>query len=310
MAQHGGVDTSKEWLDVAIGESGEQLRVGNDRAGWAELVRWLKRRRVEVIGIEASGGYERGVIKALLKAGLPVRRVNPYKLRRFAEACGVKAKNDRLDAKLIARFVSLLPARPVEIDPVVEHLAELVGTRQQLVEDLTRVSNQAEHARDPEIKRLRRRQMRQLEAQILRLDQRIAQVVAADPQLARKDELLQSVKGVGPVFSHTLLAFMPELGRLDRHEAASLMGVAPFDHDSGKLKGQRAIWGGRQSVRDVAYMAALAAARHNPVLRQFHSRLTAKGKKAKVVAVAVMRKLITILNAILRDQTPWKPQPA
>ena len=306
MAQHVGVDISKEWLDVAILESGEAFRVGNDRAGRAELVKRLRRREVEAIGIEASGGYERGVIKALLKAGLPVRRINPYRLRRFAEACGIRAKNDRIDAALIARFTATMPARPVEIDPVVEHLAELVGARHQLVEELTRVRNQAEHARDGEIRRLRRRQARQLEAEILRLEQRIAQTVAADPRLAAKDRLLQSVKGVGPVFSHTLLALMPELGRLGRHQAASLLGVAPFDHDSGKLKGQRAIWGGRQSVRDVAYMAALVAARHNPVLRAFHQRLTAKGKKAKVVAVAVMRKLITILNAIVRDGKPWQ----
>lgn len=307
MAQHVGVDTSKAWLDVAILESGEQFRVANDREGWAELVKRLRGRDIGAIGIEASGGYERGVTGALLKAGLPVRRINPYKLRRFAEACGIKAKNDRIDAALIARFVSLLPCRPAEVDPGVEHLGELVGTRHQLVEELTRVRNQAEHARDAEIKRLRRRQIRQLEAEILRLDRLIALAVAADPRLAAKDRLLQSVKGVGPVLSHTLLAFMPELGRLTRHQAASLLGVAPFDHDSGRLKGQRAIWGGRQNVRDVAYMAAMVAAQHNPALRDFHHRLTANGKKAKVVAVAVMRKLITILNAILRDQNPWNP---
>ena len=305
MAQHVGVDTSKDWFDVEVLETGEQLQVSNDRAGWAQLVRWLKRRSIAAIGIEASGGYERGVVKALLKADLPVRRINPYKLRRFAEACGIKAKNDRIDAGLIARFVAVLPSRPVRLDPAVERLAELVGTRHQLVEELTRIGNQAQHVTDAEIKRLRRRQIRQLEAEILRLDKRIAEAVAADQETAQKDRLLQSVKGVGPVLSHTLLAFMPELGSLTRHEAASLMGVAPFDHDSGKMKGQRAIWGGRQTVRDAAYMAALVAGQHNPVLRIFRDRLTASGKKPKVVLVALMRKLITILNAILRDQRPW-----
>ena len=310
MAQRVGVDTSKDWLDVAVLETGEQFRVGNDREGWTELIGRLKGRQVEAIGIEASGGYERGAVGALCKAGLQVRRVNPFKLRRFAEACGIKAKNDRIDAMLIARFVALMPTRPVRIDPVVERLAELVGTRRQLVEELTRIRNQAEQARDGEIIRLRRRQIRQLQAEILRLDQRIAQAVAADPELACKDRLLQSVKGVGAVLSHALLAFMPELGSLTRHQAAALLGVAPFDHESGRLKGQRAIWGGRQNLRDIAYMAALVSGQHNPVLREFKQRLAANGKAAKVIAVAIMRKLITILNAILRDQQPWRSHPA
>lgn len=306
MAQHVGVDTSKFWLDVEVLPTGERLQVSNDEAGWRELLEWLKGRTIAAIGIEATGGYERGVVLALLKARLPVRRINPMKLRRFAQACGIKAKNDRIDAGVIARFVSLLPARPVEIDPVVDHLAELVATRHQLMEDLIRVKNQAEHARDAEIRRLRQRQVAQLKVQILRLDKRIAEMVAADAELARKDQLLQSVKGVGAVFSHTLLAFMPELGRLSRQEAASLLGVAPFDRDSGRQKGQRCIWGGRQNVRNVAYMAALVAGAHNPALRDFRQRLLAQGKKPKVVIVALMRKLITILNAILRDGRPWQ----
>jgi transposase len=301
MTQHVGIDTSKGWLDVEILETAERFRVDNDAAGWAELVRRLKGRPLAAVGIEASGGYERGPIRAMLKAGLPVRRLNPLRLRRFAQACGIKAKNDQLDAGVIARFVATLPTRPVEIDPAVERLAELVNARHQLSDDLTRARNQLEQATNPLVVRLGRRRLGQLKAQILLLDKQIAATVAANPALARKDRLMRQVVSVGPVFSHTLLAFMPELGRLTRAEAASLLGVAPFDHDSGKLKGQRCIWGGRQNVRNIAFMAALSAATHNPDLKAFHQRLRDGGKKPKVALVAVMRKLITILNAILRD---------
>jgi transposase len=301
MTHHVGIDTSKDWLDVEILETGERFQVSNDAAGWAELVRRLKGHRLTAVGIEASGGYERGAIRALLKAGLPVRRLNPLRLRRFAQACGIKAKNDRLDAAVIARFVATLPTRPVEIDPAVERLAELVGARHQLSDDLTRARNQLEQATNPLVLRLGRRRLVQLKAQIVLLDKQIAATVAADPALAHKDRLMRQVISVGPVFSHTLLAFMPELGRLTRAEAASLLGVAPFDHDSGKLKGQRCIWGGRQNVRNVAFMAALSAATHHPDLKAFHQRLRDNGKKPKVAIVAVMRKLITILNAVIRN---------
>jgi transposase len=310
MAQHVGIDTSKAWLDVAVLESGERFQVSNDKAGWAKLVARLKGRKIAAVGIEASGGYERGPIRAMLKAGLPVRRINPFRLRRFADALGVKAKNDKLDAAVIARFVATLPTRPVHIDPLVEQLAELVAARHQLSDDLTRAHNQAEQVRDPLVRRLDRRRTTQLKAHIALIEKHIAKLVAADPSLAHKDRLLRSVKGVGAVFSHTLLAFMPELGQLTRAQAGSLLGAAPFDHDSGRLKGQRCIWGGRQNVRDTAFMAALSASLHNPALRAFHQRLRAAGKPPKVALVAVMRKLITILNAILRDDIQWQNVPA
>jgi transposase len=296
-----GIDVSKDRLDAMVLPDEQCSSVPNDAAGWAALVEQLRGCSVTAIGIEASGGYERGPIRAMLKAGLPVRRLNPLRLRRFAQACGIKAKNDQLDAGVIARFVATLPTRPVEIDPAVERLSELVNARHQLSDDLTRARNQLEQATNPLVVRLGRRRLGQLKAQILLLDKQIAATVAANPALARKDRLMRQVVSVGPVFSHTLLAFMPELGRLTRAEAASLLGVAPFDHDSGKLKGQRCIWGGRQNVRNIAFMAALSAATHNPDLKAFHQRLRDGGKKPKVALVAVMRKLITILNAILRD---------
>lgn len=310
MAQNVGIDTSKDWLDVAVFEGAERWRVGNDAAGWAELAKALRRRRAVVVGIEASGGYERGVMRALAKAGVDVRRINPLRLRRFAEAAGVKAKNDRIDAMMIARFVCVLPSRPTRLDPMLERLGELVSARSQLQKDLIRIQNQAGQLRDALVIRLRQRHIARLKAQVVLLDKAVAALVAASEHLARKAALMRQVSGVGPVFSHTLLAFMPELGQLSSRQAASLLGVAPFDRDSGKYQGQRTIWGGRKNVRNVAYMAAVSASRHNPTLKLFHDKLIAAGKAPKVALVAVMRKLIIWLNAILRDPQPAPATPA
>ena len=307
---HVGCDVAKDWIDVAILEDGACFQVSNDKAGWAALRRRLSGRCVSAVGVEATGGYERGVVLSLVAAGQPLRRVNPYRLRRFAQAMGLRAKNDRIDARVIARFAATIALPAVVHDPAVDHLAELVQARQQLTQDLTRLKNQADHARSRLVKDLTARRTAALKDEIERLDRHIAQAVEAEPALAEKDRLLQSVLGVGPVLSHCLIAFMPELGRISAKQAASLLGVAPFDHDSGKLKGRRCIAGGRQRLRNVAYMAALVAARYNPPLRHLYQRLKAKGKRPKVAIVAVMRKLITILNAILRDGKPWSPTQA
>jgi len=309
MAQDGvfvGIDVSKASLDVAVFATGESFQVGNDREGRAELVRRLCKSKPEAIGLEASGGYEREVIKALHKVDLPVRRLNPLRVRQFAQSLGLLAKTDRLDALVIARFVATLPTRQAERNEAVERLAELVTARRQICEEITRASNQAEHAGQPLLRRIARRRIDRLKDDLLTLDKAIEAAVQADPELARKNQLLRSVPGVGPVFSHTLLALMPELGKLANRQAAALVGVAPYAFDSGVLRGQRHIFGGRQAVRDVAYMAALAGAMHNPVLKVFRQRLLAAGKKPKVALVALMRKLITILNAILRDGQPWQ----
>lgn len=302
-----GIDVSKARLDVAIWPAGETFSVGNDREGRSALIRRLRRLSAEAIGLEASGGYERAVLKALLDAGLPARRINPWRVRQFAQACGILAKNDRLDALAIARFIATVPQRPIERDRAAEALAELVTARRQLCEELTRAGNQAEHAGQSIVARLAKRRSQRLKADILLLDKTIARAVAAAPHLARKNELMRSVPGVGPVFAHSLLALMPELGTLTNRQAAALLGVAPFDCDSGAFKGQRRIFGGRRELRDVAYMAALAASRSNPVFTAFSERLRAAGKRPKVVLVAVMRKLITTLNAMLRDHRQWQP---
>jgi transposase len=270
------------------------------------LVRGLKRLgELQGVGFEASGGYERGLLKALLDADLPARRINPTRIRKFAQACGVLAKNDRIDALMIARFAATLPGRLAERNKAAEALAELVTARRQLCEEMTRAGNQAQQADQPLLKRLAKRRATRLSEDIAALDAAIAKAVASDPELTRKDALIRSVPCVGPVLSHTLLGLMPELGKLSNRAAAALLGVAPFDRDSGLMKGQRHIAGGRRPVRDVAYMAALVGARCNPVLAAFKKRLQATGKPPKVIIVALMRKLITILNAMLRDGLPW-----
>ena len=260
------------------------------------------RQRRGRLGVEASGGYERGVVRALLAAGMSVRQINPFKLCQFAKACGVLAKNDRLDARMIALFVATMPTRSAQRYAAVERLAEIVTARRQLSDDKVAAENASRLFEDAALRRLYRGR---LAADIALLDKRRAEIVAGDAMLARRYALLVSMPGVGPVLAVTLLALLPELGQMNRRQVAALVGVAPYDFDSGRLNGMRCIWGGRAPVRRVLYMAALIACRCNPELRAFHDRLAAAGKKAKVVLVAVMRKIITILNAMLRDDASW-----
>jgi len=300
-----GIDVSADRLDVVVLESGEVLAFPNSAEGWTALGMALTGRPVKAIGIEPTAGYERGVVRFLQAAGLPVRMVSGYRLRRFAQACGVAAKNDKLDAWMIARFVQAVPCREPRQDPAAEALAELVGVRRQLSEEKVRLLNQAGHHQDALVKRMTGRRLKRIEADILLLDRRLAEQIQANPVMADKERLLRSMKGVGPVLANTLLALMPELGELTARQIAALAGVAPYDHDSGKLKGKRSIWGGRASVRNVAYMAALSASRANPALKAFHQRLRDCGKAPKVALIAVVRKMLTTLNAMLRDNKPW-----
>ena len=302
-----GVDVSKLWLDVAVLQSGDVLRFVNDAAGRAELVRRLKGAKVRAIGLEPSGGYERRLAKTLTKAGLPVRLVNPFRLRQYARALGKLAKNDPVDARLIARFVAELPTRPPRCDPMLEQMAELVTARRQLTGDKVRLGNQLEHLRDPVLRRMAKRRLASLQTQILAISKRLALIVAGERRLATMDRLIQSVLGAGPVLSHTLMALVPELGEVDRRELAALVGVAPYDDDSGKRRGKRAIWGGRAEVRHALYMAALSASRCNPVLKAFNQRLVASGKTPKVAIIAVARKMLGIIQALLRSGQPWDP---
>lgn len=304
-----GIDVAKDWLDLCVQPGQHRLRVANDAAGWREIGALCG--RGTVVGLEASGGYEQGVLRALLARGVEVRRINPYRLRHYAQALGIRAKNDRLDAATIAAFTASVPARAAAPrDKAGERLAELVEARRRLAEEGVRLKNGAGHLAEPMLKRLNAARRRRVDAEILLIDKQIAALVATQEGLARKAHCLASVPGVGPVTIHTLLAFLPELGSLTRRQVAALVGLAPFDCDSGRHRGERHIWGGRESVRRVLFLAAMNAVQHNPVLAAFHHRLKDAGKKPKVALVATMRKLLTTLNAMLKTQQPWTPQTA
>jgi transposase len=302
-----GIDVAKEWLDVCVLPGRHRLRVANHPDGWRQVKALC--RKGAVVGLEASGGYEQGVLRALLAKGVEVRRINPYRLRHYAQALGIRAKNDRLDAEIIAAFTASVPARPAAPrDKGAERLAELVEARRRLAEEGVRLDNGAGHLADPMLKRLNAARRRRVDAEILLIDKQVAALVAAAESLARPARILATVPGVGPVTIHTLLAFLPELGSLTRRQIAALVGLAPFDCDSGRRRGERHIWGGRESVRRVLFLAAMNAVQHNPVLAAFHHRLKDAGKKPKVALVAAMRKLLTTLNAMLKTQQPWTPQ--
>jgi transposase len=302
---YAGVDVSKDRLDVVILPEERSFSLLNDPEGWAKLVARLRPFHIAAVGLEASGGYERGVLRAVLTAGLSARRINPFKLRQFAKARGVLAKNDRLDARLIATFIMVMPTRAARPHPTLERLAEVITTRRQLCDEKIAIQNASALLEDAMLRRLNRRRIARLTADIALLDKRLAEIVAADADLVQRYSRLVSMPGVGPILAYTLLALLPELGQMSRKQIAALVGVAPYDFDSGKFKGQRRIWGGRAPVRNVLYMAALSAGRFNPALRAVHQRLAAAGKQAKVIIVAVMRKMITTLNAMVRDNAHW-----
>jgi len=301
-----GIDCSAEQLDVHIYPLEQAFSVTNDKTGWRELRRRLQQAQVQIAGLEASGGVERGVLRYLTDKGCEVRLLNPARVRQFAKAAGRLAKNDRIDAQMIACFLVAIPTRPWVGDAEREKLAELVAARSQLQEHLTAAQNQARWHDDPVLRRIDKRRRSSLQADIKILDQRIAQLIAATPQMATKFEILCSMKGVGPTLAATLMAFLPELGQLSRKQIAALAGVAPFEDRSGKRQGVRYIQGGRAVVRCPLYMAALTAARYNPVLRAFRQRLDQAGKKPKIAIVAVMRRMLVILNSMLRHGTYWE----
>ena len=306
MLSFGGIDVSKDRLDVMILPEERSFSVSNDAAGWAGLIEWLRGFSIAAIGIEASGGYERGVVRALLAAGMPVRQVNPFKLRQFAKASGVLAKNDPLDARMIASFVTIMPTRPAQPHvPAVERLVEMLTVRRQLSDEKVAAENASRLLEDAMLQRLSRRRIARLTADIDMLDERLVGIVNTNAALAQRYRLLTSMSGVGAVLACTLIALLPELGQMNRKQVAALVGVAPYAFESGKLKGARCIWGGRAKVRRVLYMAAMSACNWNPALKAFHDRLKATGKKPKVVIVAVMRKMLTTLNAMVRDNVDW-----
>src|SRR3954465_15497492 len=306
----GGIDVSQDRLDVLLLPQATRFSVANDEPGWNALIARLRGLPVAAIGLEPSGGYGTGGIRALLAASLSVRRFNPNRLRQFARARGALAKNDRLDARLIAEYVATMPTHVVRHDPAAARIGEIVTVRRQLRDEHVSVGNQAAQLEDAMLRRLAKRRLARIEADIRLLDKRLAEMIVADPDLARRYARLNLHSWAGPRFSFTLIALLPELGRMSRKQIAALVGLAPYDFDSGKLRRHRSIYGGRMPVRNVLYMAALSACRYNPALKAFHNRLATAGKKPKVILVAVMRKMITTLNAMLRDSVPWQPKSA
>jgi transposase len=306
-----GIDVAKATLDVALLDgalepSGEVWRVPNDAAGIPDLVTRLVPLAPTLIVLAATGGYEIPITAALASAGLPVVVTNPRQVRDFAKACGRLAKTDVLDARLLARFAAQVRPTPRPLPSAAAQLLDaLVTRRRQLIEMLTAETNRLGVARGP-VQRDIRQHIRWLERRLHDVDAELEAAIQASPIWRAKDDLLQSVPGVGRVVSRTLLAELPELGQLSRREIAALVGVAPLNRDSGQRRGSRLVWGGRAPVRAVLYMSALVASRANPVIRSFYERLRAAGKPPKVALTACMRKLLTILNAMVRHQTAWR----
>lgn len=305
-----GIDVSKATLDIASLPDGESWTVTNDDAGLADLMPRLIALAPVLVVMEATGGFEMIAAITLAKAGLPIAVVNPRQVRDFAKAMGQLAKTDALDAGMLADFA--LRVRPVPRplpDEAAQLLESLLTRRRQIVDMLTAEKNRLGFARGP-VKRDIGQHIRWLEKRLTDVDGDLQDAVAASPLYQAKSDLLRSVPGVGPVTALTLLATLPELGQLSRHQIAALVGVAPMNRDSGTLRGKRMVWGGRAPVRAVLYMAALVGLKHNPVLRVFYERLRAFGKPFKVAATACMRKLLTILNAMLHQNRRWDPQHA
>lgn len=302
-----GIDVSKAWLDVALLPTRESWRVENSDTGFLKLMARLTSFRLDRIVVEATGGYETALVERLAKAGLPVCRVNPGRVRRFAQGMNWLAKTDRIDAEVLARFGEKAQPRLLVLPSEAEkRLSALVKRRQQVVDMLTAEENRTELA-DLEVADSIATTIQFLQKQVEELEAQIKDLIDHTPDLKRKQEQLRSVPGVGKVLASTLISQMPELGHSDRKEIAALGGLAPFPHDSGRKRGRRVIRGGRPFIRRVLYMATIAATRFNPVIKAMYSRLVNSGKLKKVAIVACMRKLLTILNAMLRDQTSWQP---
>jgi transposase len=304
-----GIDVAKHSLDVCLLPTERHFTVSNDGDGFRQLIDELPAAGTCLVIVEATGGYQRRVVAALIQAGHQVAVVNPRQVRDFARGLGILAKTDRLDARVIARFGQHAQPRPCEIGSEKQAaFRELVTRRRQLVEFRTAEQNRLEMATAKTVLKNIRHMLEQLDKQIRQLEEEMGELIDTDPELSAKAALLETVPGVGAVTISSLLVELPELGRLNRQQVAALVGVAPFNRDSGKFHGRRMIWGGRAALRSVLYMAALTARRTNPLIRVFAQRLEAAGKPFKVVLTACMRKLLVILNTRLKENLPWNPK--
>jgi transposase len=295
-----GIDVSKERLDVHVLPKGEPFTLGRDEAGLKALVKRLAKLSPRVVAMEATGGLEAPVVIVLHGAGLPVRVVNPRQVRDMARGLGLLAKTDAIDAAVIARFAEVAKLAGAAVpDAEARHLAALVARRRQLVGMATAEENRLQQAADKNIRRSIKRLLRSIEAELSDVDRGIGGAIKGSPLWCEVAQLLDEHPGVGPVTARTLVADLPELGRVSGKQIASLAGLAPHARDSGAMRGKRTIWGGRASVRSALYMAVLSAVRCDAVLKDFHQRLIARGKPPKLALTACMRKLLVHLNAIV-----------
>ena len=308
--RYAGIDVSKDHLDVAIEPEAASHRLSNDATGHEQLVRLLQQHAVQLIVLEATGGYERTLVAALLAAELPVVVVNPRQVRDFARATGRLAKTDRIDAAVLARFArTITPQRRPLPDEQTRHLQEKIARRGQLVQMITAESNRLQQAHHPTVIAGIQQVIAMLQKHLKDLDDDLDKLIRDSPAWREKEDLLKSVPGIGDQTARQLIINLPELGRCSRQQIAALVGVAPFNRDSGQRRGCRSICGGRREVRSTLYMATLVATRHNPAIRRHYQHLLAAGKRKKIALIACLRKLLTMLNAMLREQTSWKFTP-
>jgi len=300
-----GIDVSKSRLDVFVRPDDEAVCFSNDEPGIASLTQRLRELAPERVLLEATGGLEIPLIAELAEAGLPVVAMNPRQVRDFAKSVGKLAKTDAIDARIIAQYAELIrpPIRPIP-DEQSRLLGDTLARRRQVVEMITAEQNRWRQAKG-EIQQQILQHLLYLKRELANLDDELGKQITQNPNWHEKDEILRTVPGVGKVLSRTLLANLPELGTLSNREISLLVGVAPLNRDSGLMRGRRCIWGGRASVRNPLYMASLVATRYNPIIHAFYFRLLSAGKAKKVALVACMRKLLTILNAMLRHRSPW-----
>jgi len=304
-----GIDVAKNDLEVAVFPSRWQGSYENSEIGYEKLIAQIKTPTPQLVVLEATGGLEIPVTVALVEAGIPVAVVNPRQARDYAKATGHLAKSDRIDAFVLADFAAKVQPQPRDLpDEQARHLSATLTRRRQVLELLVAENNRLGSMPDTDMQIRITKHIDWLKQDLKELDQLLAQLIKNSPVWKAKENLLRSMKGVGPVLSTTLLAELPELGQLNRKQIAALVGVAPLNNDSGKRRGKRSCWGGRAEVRRVLYMAALSAARTNPVIHIFYRRLLGNGKPQKVALTACMRKMLIILNAMTRDNAAFNPQ--
>jgi transposase len=307
MDAYVGIDVSKDRLDIHVRPSEEAFAVSRDGKGLEQLAERLRELSPTLVAVEATGGFEVIVAAAIAGAGLPLAVVNPAQIRHFAQAVGKRAKTDPVDAGVIAHFAEAVRPVPRALpDEAARLLAELVGRRRQIIDMIVAERQREKQATNVRVRKSLARHIAVLEKELMEIDGDIDTLVRGSPVWRAKEDLLASVPGVGKIIARILIAELPELGNLNRREIAGLAGLAPYTRQSGKWRGKSMIAGGRTTVRSATFLGALVASRHNPILKAFYQRLLQAGKPKMVALIAVARKLLTVLNAILRDNRPWQ----